>query len=421
MKVLWFTNTTSLYTKGKANNFAGGWIESLEQLIKEEKEIDLAISFFHPSDDEKVVLKRTTYYPIYRPNARKNIFSSIIQNYKGNLIDEDKYLPKLLQIINDFNPDIINVFGTESIFAKIQELTQVPVVIHLQGIMNPYFNAYFPPNHSRASYLISNIFVLKNILGMSPVFTSKAFKIQATKEKRFLKNASFLMGRTCWDKNISKLYNPNCTYFQINEVLRPQFYKSKKKEWSKKSDQLKIISTISSTPYKGIDLVLKTAKVLKELTTIDFHWQIIGLSPNDTMVKYFEYAEKIKHKDVGLSFLGRKSPEKLIGIIHDSDVFIHPSYIDNSPNSVCEAQMIGLPVIACNVGGLSSLIQHNVTGFLVPSNGVFEIVYYIKYLIEDRSQLMKIGAAARDIAIARHNREKILSNIVDTYNLIIRQ
>ena len=48
--------------------------------------------------------------------------------------------------------------------------------------------------------------------------------------------------------------------------------------------------------------------------------------------------------------------------------YVHPSYIDNSPNSVCEAQVLGVPVVATDVGGVPSIVENGKTGWLVPAN-----------------------------------------------------
>ena len=63
MKILWFTNTSSLYNKD-SNIYGGGWIGSLESLINRTKDLNLAISFFHKTDHKKLINKNTTYYPI---------------------------------------------------------------------------------------------------------------------------------------------------------------------------------------------------------------------------------------------------------------------------------------------------------------------------------------------------------------------
>jgi glycosyltransferase involved in cell wall biosynthesis len=414
MKVLWFANTPSLYDQGKHSYHGGGWIESLELLVKEQKDIELGVSFYHLTDSEKVTKSGTTYFPILRKSARINPFKAVFNNWRGKF-DEESLNDKFLNIINNFHPDVIHVFGTEGPFSKIQEITNIPVVIHIQGIINPYLNTYYPVNQSKWSFLLNKSYFLNNLIGNSPVFGKKGFITQAKREQNFLSKAKFIMGRTHWDRMVAELYNPKVKYFHIEEVLRDVFYQHRDNIKQKTNQQFKIISTLSPTVYKGIDVVLKCAKQLKELTNFDFKWEIIGLEENATLLKHFEKSEKIKHHEVNIICNGRKSPEEMIELMQASDVFVHPSYIDNSPNSVCEAQIIGLPVIACNVGGVSTLVQHENTGFLVPSNGVFELVHYLCMLHDDDNLRKVIGQKARNVAFERHNRGKIVSDLLMVY------
>ena len=74
MKVLWFTNTPSLYDQGQHHYHGGGWIEALEYIIGNDGEIDLGVAFFHRTGSTKVKRNNTTYFPINRPRARKNPF-----------------------------------------------------------------------------------------------------------------------------------------------------------------------------------------------------------------------------------------------------------------------------------------------------------------------------------------------------------
>ena len=74
------------------------------------------------------------------------------------------------------------------------------------------------------------------------------------------------------------------------------------------------------------------------------------------ILKFYEKELNLNHKKLGIKCIGFKNEQELKNLISTSDLFIHPSYIDNSPNSICEAQILGLPVIACNVGGISSII-----------------------------------------------------------------
>jgi glycosyltransferase involved in cell wall biosynthesis len=415
MKVLWFTNTSSLYDQGKHSYHGGGWIESLEELIKEQKGIDLGISFIHKTDNDKIIKNGTTYFPIVSKSQKRNPFRKLIDNWIGKIEIRDLQ-NDIGEVIRDYQPDLIQVFGTEGSFSQVQNYTQIPVIYHIQGLINPYLNTYLPINQSKFSFHFNIDYLLETIKGNSPAFENVRFRYRALREKSVLKNANYVMGRTHWDKMVVRLYNPKVKYFHVDEVLRPIFYKGAIFSKQKPDKKFKIVSTISPTIYKGIDVVLKAAKELKELTNFDFEWEIIGLEKNSTLLKHFEKTEKIMHQGVNILCSGRKNAQEIIDSMQTSDVFVHPSYIDNSPNSVCEAQMLGLPVIVCNVGGISTLVQHEKTGFLVPSNVVFELVHYLRQLKYNTKLRNNIGKEAKKAAFQRHNREKIIFDLLEIYN-----
>ena len=419
MKVLWFTNTPSLYDQGNHIYHGCGWIESLEHILEQQQDIELAIAFFHSEDDQKQIRDRTTYYPIRRPAGRKHPFKLLKNNWFGNLTDEGDS-STIRNIVDDFKPDIIHVFGTEGPFTRIQENTDVPVVIHLQGLVNPSLNTYFPVGSSEVDFLTSREFLAKNILCSGPAFDAKRFAKQAERERITLERSRYVMGRTQWDSQIAKLYNPNVNYFHVNEMLRPAFYGTGRPK-KRRTKPLSIISTLSPTVYKGVDIVLRTAKQLKTFNQVNFRWQIAGLADDDRLLRHYERKEGICHREVGINCLGRKGPEDLVKLLQQCDVFVHSSYIDNSPNSVCEAQMLGLPVIASNVGGISSLIEHNKTGLLVPANGVFETVHYLHALADDRSFSERIGINAAELSEDRHNRDKIIHELKAAYKAVIKE
>ena len=169
---------------------------------------------------------------------------------------------------------------------------------------------------------------------------------------------------------------------------------------------MRIISTLSSSIYKGIDLVLKTAYLLKKKLGNTFDWQIIGLHKDNKLVRFFEYCLKKRFKDCNVSFIGVLSESELIKSLQQANIFIHPSYIDNSPNSVCEAQILGMPVIACNVGGTSTLIEHEQNGILVPANAPYELAHNIMLLANDKIKSEQLGTQARISAMERHRSEE---------------
>ena len=419
MNILWFTNTPSLYNSDKPTYFGGGWIESLESLLSKEKSIDLGISFFHKDSIFKIKKNNTTYYPLCK---RESFFSRVknkASNYSGSLESDNEFIPKLLEVIDDFKPDVINVFGTEGIFSGIQNYTDIPVVIHLQGLINPYLNTYFPPNTSKWSFLLNFKYLRHNLHGISPFFGYKRMRNQALREGKNMKNAKFIMGRTQWDKSFSKLYAPNAEYFHVNEVLRDSFYSDVVVTQTKKVNEVEIISTISPIIYKGVDVILKSAQLLKKHTNVNFSWKLIGIPHDSKILKFYEKELNLNHKKLGIKCIGFKNEQELKNIISTSDLFIHPSYIDNSPNSICEAQILGLPVIACNVGGISSIIVDKETGLLVPSNGIIEIVSSITKFVANPEYFKEISEKEKISALVRHDKSKIIKEITRAYAEIL--
>lgn len=404
IKVLWFTNTSSNYNTNDNIYNGGGWISSLENELKTKPNIKLGVSFFLQGEPFNSEINGVSYYPI---SVNRSLKSKLKRFY--NIKEQEKsQITEILNVVNDFKPDLIHVFGTEKIFGLLNLHTKIPIIIHLQGLINPYLNAYFPPSYSFVDLLLNNKFSLKNISNY------KGFKKSAKREKEILQNCNFFMGRTDWDHRISKLYSPNSKYFYCSEMLRDDFYLSEALENKTTGGVIQITSTISSTFYKGADLILKTAQILKTKTKLKFEWSVYGINE----MNFAEKKTGILSKNVSVQIKGVISSSKLCEALKKSHCYFHSSYIDNSPNSICEAQMMGVPVISTNVGGISSLIDHNKTGVLFPSNDPFLGASYISQIVNNQDFSLKLGNSARKSALKRHDKGSIIKDILKIYTSI---
>jgi glycosyltransferase involved in cell wall biosynthesis len=180
-----------------------------------------------------------------------------------------------------------------------------------------------------------------------------------------------------------------------------------------------MVTTINPNMYKGVEIILETAAILKNKTGLKFEWSVVGVSPESQLVNMFEKLKGIKAAENNIVLKGRKGGSEVIAELLNADVFIHPSHIDNSPNSVCEAMLLGMPVIAGNVGGVPSLLRHNENGILYNSYDPFELAGIILEKAGDRAGLNALGANARIFALKRHNPEAIISTILSTYRKVM--
>lgn len=405
----------------KANAFAyggGGWITSLIKLLNVVQNVNVGVVYASSQKEGCYTDDDVGVFPVYVPSLTK--WQKIIRYYGGyKHLDYTAYVEGALAAIKEFQPDVIHLFGLESPFANVIPHADVPIVCHLQGLLPPICNAYYPGGMNDYSLIwppSKREWILRN----GYLYAKKSLKANAIRNIDILHKLNYAMGRTEWDKEVSQLLAPQSKYFHVDEVLRQPFY-DHAGDWQHKkpTEKLTIVSTLSETIYKGLDLVLKTAKLLKEETDVDFEWNVVGIGTDSHFVRFFERTYGIRSRDVGVRYLGVKQPDEIISLLLNATAYVHTSYIDNSPNSVCEAQMIGCPVIATNVGGISSLVKDGETGLLVPANGPYELAYKLKCLTSDMELQQQLSNGTKKAAAKRHDKQTIVGQLIDTYNTII--
>lgn len=417
MKVLWFTNSPcSRIKRYNGKTLAGGWLTSLENAIKDKECIDLSIAFISHSESEPFLFEGTTYYPIH-DNTSQNVITKLANRIKPLSDKDNRLLPAMLKIIQKCQPDIIHIHGTEECFGIITEhITNIPIVFSIQGLISPYKEKFFSgiPYHD----IRKNESWYNKIKLTSVKEEYQSFEYRGEREGRFLKKAPYIMGRTFWDKDITLLFNYNRKYFTVNEILRNEFYTAK---WEKNQfeNQLQLVSIVSFGVYKGYETILKTAKLLTNYAHFKFTWNIIGYDTNTPMLQITEKALKLSHQNYNIKLHGRQNSQQIVEILKSSDIYCHVSHIENSPNSVCEAMIMGMPIISGYAGGTSSLLEHEKDGILVQDGDPYILAGAICDMQSDFEKARRYGLNAKAKAEQRHNPEKIVNELLHAYKDIL--
>jgi glycosyltransferase involved in cell wall biosynthesis len=415
INILWFTNTVSGardYLKQETK--IGGWIESLEKNLKMIDGVNLGVAFYWGNAPEikKIVVDKTTYFII--PDRRSKIKKGIHKHFHN--IKTPNEIENYLEIIDKFNPDIINIFGTENSFGLLISHTKIPVVIHLQGILTVYLHKWFSSGLDQLKILKSSS-LIKLLKGTSLFHKYYYYKHAADREKLIIKSCMYFNGRTAWDRRIVYLINPAAKYFHIDEILREEFYQRK---WiSNNHEKYKIFSTIQGNIYKGLETVLETAEILSKF--FELVWNIAGIDSTEEIVRVLEKKYKKSFKNYNINFLGQLNVSGLIDEMLASDLFVHPSHIDNSPNSVCEAMMLGMPIIATASGGTPSILKNDDEGILIQDGDPFSLAGTIIEVKKNPFQYVRMGENARARALIRHDHQKIVGSLICSYNAILKE
>ena len=413
MKVLWFEISTPSRYKDDGRVVCG-WQDALEYIVKDCRDIELYIAFETEEPDAKVkVIDGVTYIPMV---TRYSFTERKLSNWTWR-VNEDKVIPLGRKVIEEYKPDIIHVFGNEWPFGLLAQYTDIPLVIHIQGSIIPYNNALYPPKYNGYTFVRAAGWNLRK--DWHRLFGYYKDKSRLTMEERTWKCVKHYMGRTSWDKALVNTLTKGSTYHHVEEALRPTFLENKKLWSCPKGGKLRLLSTGCSSFWKGIDVMLKTAHVLKE-AGVDFEWNVAG-SLSSELKEIVEKKEGLRYADNNINILGFCTPEQLIDIMCNSTMYVHTAYIENSPNSICEAQLVGMPIVSTMVGGISTLVRNGEEGDLLPANDPWQIANAIIELSKDNERMMRYSKNSRLHALERHNPENIMNQLLKCYKDLVKQ
>ena len=381
----------------------GGWMSSLLDELRFDKNVEIAVSTGHPNiEDSSFIINRIKYYIMKESN-------SISWKHFDKIM-----LIKCKEVINDFKPDIIHIHGTEKYYGLIfaNKMTNVPGIINLQGITSQ-LKKYVFCNMSIVKLWQSTRFdELIRLRG--PIGIYLDLKKRAKREIIICSALNNVIGRTNWDFAHIKMINKGINYYHVEEMLRQEFYQS---IWNlKDAIRHQIVFTNAHSILKNIEILFSTLLILKK-DYPDICLLLAG-SIRDDQSGYGIYLKK-KIIKMGLSsyvkLIGKQDCLGIIKALLSSHVFINPSLIDNSPNTLCEAMIVGMPSISSYTGGITSLIEDGNTGLFFPPQDAPLLASAVQRIFNDDKFAQYLGNRARQIALKRHDPKNIVSSMISIY------
>ncbi len=409
MKVLWITNMMfpRLAQKlGQIKTSIGGWTYSAAEELKRQPEVELGVATVCQGEEvQSYQIDGITYYLI---------------PYKKTKMDYDPSYEENCRKVRDmFCPDVIHIYGSEYpiSLAYVRACGNNNVVLSLQGIPSKY-----------TRYFYSGIST-SNILRSFPLMLQKRrFDSNNRNEVELLSKVHYFEGRSEWDYSMVWSYNANLKYYFCSRTLRKSFYEH---HWDIAQIQRHtIFLSQAQYPIKGFHEVIKALPYIiriyddvKVIVAGDSPIQNNGLRDYIKFLGYGRYLKKLIVK-YGVAdhivFVGNQNEEQICERYKNSHVFVCPSSIENVPNSLAEAQMLGVPSIASYVGGNASLIEHGKTGFLYRFEEPEVLAKYVCDIFASDNLALSLSKAGRECAMRRHNKKNNIDTLLDMYRDIIK-
>lgn len=425
MKVIWLTNVAtqmvdSIINENKRSFFGGGWLDGLSERLLMDKSFKLVLCYPLYTQKENIEGGKDNFkFYGFAADGKK------LRKGTAGIETFEKYFEMILR---NEHPDVVHIHGTEfeycySMCRVAERLGMLDrVVISIQGLVGVY------ANHLFAGMTAADVrkCTLKEFLTQNSVYdTYKAYVRRGEFEEKSLKMVKHVMGRTSWDKACVDLVNPKCQYHFSNETLRDPFYEE---TWDYDTcESYTIFASQALLPLKGLHILLKAASLIKDEYK-DLRIKVAGqniISGNwINGSSYGLYIKKLIKKyelDGQVEFLGPQNALQMRNQLLKCNVFVSPSTIENSPNSVGEAMLLGTPCISSDVGGVNDMLRRDEEGFIYPYDEYYMLAYYIKCVFDCKKRIASVTKKAQEHARITHDPMINSSGVMAIYEEIINQ
>ena len=414
MKLLWLCNNAPGVVRAHITGKPASGVNWMDHVLSGLRSLGFTVRILYRGTGEPGIIDETCSYAAV-PETPAHI-----------------YLPELeetfRQEIRTWQPDVIHSWGVEyhhalaMVNAAEAEGKLPNMVASIQGLcrfLAEHYTDGIPEKICRGT-TFRDLLRKDNILQQQ-----EKFVLRGQLETKALEKLHHVIGRTDWDHDRALSVNPELTYHFCNETLRETFYEGSWDYGTCKKHS--VFASSCSYPIKGFHYLLeafaKVAEVYPDATLAVTGRCFLNAGFKDrlrqgTYEKYLSCLAKKYHLEDKILFLGNLSAEEMKQAFLDANVFALPSTMENSPNVLGEAMVLGVPSVAADVGGVRNLMTHEREGLIYDSGDTAALAKHILRLFAMGEDASGMGAAARSHARLTHDPEKNLRDLMKIYDEI---
>ena len=399
MRIAWIAATFSADAKsalfGLEKEFgSGNWLDDEVRHLLCNDKIEEVIQVSSYDKIARDVKKGEITYVDLGLGRKVSASKSFLQLYGDALHD----------VLTRFQPDVVQVWGTETPIAQIalscSKQMGIPTILCPQGILASLL--HFPNGHVSAFDMCSYNFLDWVKI---PIFnsTKRAYRKNNTHEREAVKLADYILSDNQWTfdycRCLNTVYKPLKYPLPVNDCFNETI-------WAvEESTPHSIISVSPRSAYKGQHVLLRAvARLKKEFKDVKVIFPAMcgkmdgGLNNGLRRTPYIDMLRRIIKRyqlQDNVVFLDRLSPDELASVMRTCRVFVNPSVIESNCMSLREAMCLGMPVVSAFAGSIQEYVSNGDNGYLYRYEED-EILFRILYrLFESNEDCVRIGHNAR--------------------------
>lgn len=421
MKVLWTVNLIPAELADALDMqtvVLGGWVESMANELRARKDAQIELAIACKTDVGRMFCKKVngiTYY-------------SLGYSSKTKL---EELETRCQEILLDFKPDLVQIEGTEFLHARAMleagNKKDIPVIVSMQGILNGQYQ------YQCGQLMIDDMMFSKSLTNIFAAWILRLRKVMWYKprmkpEREIIEKASYILGRTTWDRAHTYAINPKAKYFSCSRILREPFYKTR---WDiEKMERHSIYVGNGYFALKGLHFVIQALPLLVREYP-DMKVYVAGYKPYTDGDKraffkkgYAAYLKKLiydlKVEDY-IEFTGPLKADQVAEKLASVNAYVLCSAIENSPNTLGEAMMVGTPSVASYVGGVPDMARDGEEALHYRNDDPALLAWNIKRIFDNDELALQLSEQGRRKALETHDASNNANKLIGAYKSVLKR
>lgn len=232
--------------------------------------------------------------------------------------------------------------------------------------------------------------------------------------RKVSKNTDLFIAHTRLEK--SWLEKHGIESSKINTIFTPHISKSLTEYPITKKDNNTILFLSRIVPKKGVHVLIEAfSYIINKVRNVRL--LIAGQEDPIYVQKLRELVAKFRLGGF-VHFLGSVSEEEKVKLLSSATLFCLPTLADYHPVALLEAQALGTPVVATNVGAISEVVVNGKTGILVEPGNVKQLAEALEMLLTDEEIRGRMSVSAREWA-KNFTLEKVVDKLEAVYKNVL--
>lgn len=181
--------------------------------------------------------------------------------------------------------------------------------------------------------------------------------------------------------------------------------------------KIQILNVGRLVPMKAQDILIRALKIAKDLG-VDFQLNIVGDGPllNDLQA----LANSLGLAD-NITFCGAQPGNVVRDEFNNADLFVLSSRSEGLPVACIESMAMGVPVIATRIFGIPELIEHKVSGLLVPPDDPQALAEAIHWAYTHTESLVEMTQQGRKVVETSFERTDCSKQLISHWQKAIQR